>query len=327
MERINNIIKNLKQKNKKNIQKLLLVLIATNLIISVIFIFTDLFLINKIIKTIINSLVGIVNIILVILMLKKDDEQISEKEVELKEDKTYNPIMLQFFKQSKVTANINLILAECESLIERDLLKINKKENETIMTLKSDVFTRMNGIEGIEENQIDSYSKNGIPAYENLFVTKVLFPFENEITLRELIKKAKNGYYKERGEMCEFLLEKMVVHELNNQNIMQESKNKTFAIILIINIICSVLTWFGLGIINILLFIGAVANIAVSVILLKNENVFAYSFSPEILEYIDKVTKYAKNIDLDSEDITKKDIILKMLFGDIIIDETIEKYL
>ncbi len=327
MGKIENIIEILKQRNKKDIQKILLILILINLIILLIFIFTDLFQINKIVKTIINSLVGIVNIILIILMLKKqDDAQVSEK-LELEENKTYNPIMLQFFGKSAVTADVNLILAECKSLIERDLLTVNKEENETVFTLKNNKFTRMNGIEGLEENQIDSYSKNGIPAYENLFVTKVLFPFENEITLREIVKKAKQGYYKERAQMCEFLLEKMLVHELNKQNMIQGSKNKTFAIISVVNIICSVLVWLGLGVFNIFLLLGAISNIAIGGILLKNENIFAYSFKPEISEYIDKVKKYAKNINLDSEEIASEDVIIKILFGDMIVDETIEKYL
>ena len=34
------------------------------------------------------------------------------------------------------------------------------------------MFIRMNGVEGVEESKIDEYSKNGIPSYENLFVTK-----------------------------------------------------------------------------------------------------------------------------------------------------------
>ncbi len=316
----------LKQKNRKNIQKILLILILINLIIFLIFIFTDLFLINKIIKTIINCLIGIVDTILIVLMLKKEEVQNTDEEIELEINEAYDPIILQFFQKNKIIADSNLILAECESLIQRELMEVEKRENETIFKIKKDMFIRMNGVEGVEESKIDEYSKNGIPAYENLFVTKILFPFENEISLKELIKKAKEGYYQQREEMCELLLEKMLLHKIENEHLVQDKKQLTFSIILIINIIVSFLTWMGLGAFNIVLLLGSVVNIGISAMLLKNEKMFAYNFNPEILEYMDKIHKYTKKLNLEDEGITRKDIMLKMFFGEIQVDETIGRY-
>jgi len=44
------------------------------------------------------------------------------------------------------------------------------------------------------------------------------------------------------------------------------------------------------------------------------------------LEYIDKIHKYAKKLNLEDEGITRKDIMLKMFFGEIQVDETIGRY-
>ena len=322
---IKSIIEDLKQKDNKKIKKILFVLIIINLIMALIAIFTNLFSINRIIKTVINSLLGIINVILVLFILKKEETPIETKKVE--SNKKYSPIMLQFFHKSEVNTNINLLLAECLSLEERNLLEINKNENDCIFTLKSENFIRMNGVETLEQNQIDEYSKEGIPAYENLYVTKVLFPFENSISLKEMIKKEKEGYYQSRAEMCELLLEKMIVHELEKENIIQGDKSKIFFILLIINIILAVLVLFSMGVFNIILLLGTIANILVSVILLKNENIFAYRFTPEICNYIESNAKYAKQITLDNKEIEREDLILKLLFGNIQIDNNIILFL
>ena len=319
------IIENLKQKDKKGIQKIIFIIIIINLLMALVAMFTNLFTINKIIRTVINSLLGVVNIILVIFMLKPEETIIQEKKAEIK--KRYNPIALQFFRKSEVDASMNLLLAECLDLQERNLLEISKNEEDCIFTLKNDNFVRMNGVETVEENKIDDYGKEGIPAYENLYVTKILFPFENTISFKDMIKKSKEGYYQSRVEMCQLLLEKMIVHELEKNNELKGDKSKIFLILLIVNIIVAILALLALGVFNIVLLLGTVANLLVSIVLLKNENIFAYSFTPEISNYIDSTVRYAKQVNLNDEEIEKDDLIVKMLFGDIQIDSDFFKFL
>ena len=119
-----------------------------------------------------------------------------------------------------------LIFSELMDLSRRGYVEITKKDNDEIFKLKSkDKFIRMNGLENINNKQIELYSSAEIPAYENLFVTKILFPFDDEMTKNDIFKKIKEGYYAERMEMCALAMEKMFVYFLEKNNMTNKSGN------------------------------------------------------------------------------------------------------
>lgn len=259
--------------------------------------------------------------------LESNSKQVSELKRERVDIKAnYDAILLKFFQESEIKVDLNFLLAECKSLEKRGLLSIEKSPEDTTFVLMSENFTRMNGIDGLEESRIDEYSRNGIGAYENLFVTKVLFPFENTLTLQELIKKEKEGYYQSRTEMCSLLLEKMILHELEKNNQMTGNRNYTFPILLGSNVFVGLLSWAMLGIVNIFMLAGMVANVGVSGLLLLEENVLAYGFNSEIREYIDNIKRHVDDIKIE-DGITEDELIIKLIFGDNQVDKTIEQFL
>lgn len=322
---IKSIVEKLREKDKNKIRNIIIIMIVINLLMACLKMFTTFFSEREIIKTIFNSLIGIVNIILVLLIIKSKEKLIEENKIKLK--KKYSPILLKFFYNSKVDVELNTVLAECLDLKQRNLLQINRENEDCIFSLKNENFLRMNGIEAVEDSKIDDYSTNDILPYENLYVTKILFPFENTISFKEMIKKSNEGYYKSRLEMCELLLEKMIIHELEKNNEVTGDKSKIFLILLLLNIIIAIFTLFTLGVFNILLLLGTISNLLISGILIKNEDAFGYNFIPEISDYIDCIAKYAKQVNLENEDLDREDLIIKILFDDLEISNEFMKLL
>ena len=314
MENLISKFKSITTQSKNIIKKIILILIIFNVLIAI---FMGLIPLDGIAKTIVVLLIAIVQILflLKIFLVIKNQKDEKKENFEVK----YDPLLTYFLKNQSIE-NVekieNLIFSELMDLSRRDYVEIIKNNDDEIYKLKEkDKFTRMNGLENIDKKQIEMYSTVDIPAYENLFVTKILFPFSDEISRRDISKKVKEGYYKERMELCSFVMEKMVVYFLEKNNmIIAENSINMFVVILSINIIVTLFEFLMIGSFNILLIISNIMIIVLTAILLKNEKIFSYKFSNDVDIYIKELTQYLNDVDNTKEDSSIQAEIMKQLF-------------
>lgn len=314
MESLISKFKSITTQSKNIIKKIILILIIFNVLIAI---FMGLIPLDGIAKTIVVLLIAIVQILflLKIFLVIKNQKDEKKENFEVK----YDPLLTYFLKNQSIE-NVekieNLIFSELMDLSRRGYVEIIKNNDDEIYKLKEkDKFTRMNGLENIDKKQIEMYSTVDIPAYENLFVTKILFPFSDEISRRDISKKVKEGYYKERMELCSFVMEKMVVYFLEKNNmIIAENSINMFVVILSINIIVTLFEFLMIGSFNILLIISNIMIIVLIAILLKNEKIFSYKFSNDVDIYIKELTQYLNDVDNTKEDSSIQAEIMKQLF-------------
>ena len=314
MENLISKFKSITTQSKNIIKKIILILIIFNVLIAI---FMGLIPLDGIAKTIVVLLIAIVQILflLKIFLVIKNQKDEKKENFEVK----YDPLLTYFLKNQSIE-NVekieNLIFSELMDLSRRGYVEIIKNNDDEIYKLKEiDKFTRMNGLENIDKKQIEMYSTVDIPAYENLFVTKILFPFSDEISRRDISKKVKEGYYKERMELCSFVMEKMVVYFLEKNNmIIAENSINMFVVILSINIIVTLFEFLMIGSFNILLIISNIMIIVLTAILLKNEKIFSYKFSNDVDIYIKELTQYLNDVDNTKEDSSIQAEIMKQLF-------------
>ena len=275
-----------KKENKKEIGKLALIIILVSIIFSIINIIMP---INKIVENIILYVMAIFYILMTIIILKK----INEEEIVKKEDfeEKYNPILNQFLLKNEFIPDEKLIKEELSNLIERGYIERTTKNEQEIYILKNrEKFKTIDSLEKITQEKIKEYSTEEIPSYESLFVNKILFAFENEISQEDLNKKIQNNYYYERGQICKLTMERMLLFELEKNNMLKSTKkNNIFAIVLIINIIADIIFFVTMARFNIILLLSIIINIALDGMMLKNEKLMAYNFTDEVNEYIEEL--------------------------------------
>ena len=281
------IIFKVKKENKKEIGKLVLIIILISIIFSIINIIMP---INKILENIILYLMAIFYIVMTLLILKKiNEEEIIKKEEKFEEK--YNPILNQFLLKNEFIPDEKLIKEELSNLIERGYIERTTKNEQEIYILKNrEKFKTIDSLEKITQEKIKEYSTEEIPSYESLFVNKILFAFENEISQEDLNKKIQNNYYYERGQICKLTMERMLLFELEKNNMLKSTKkNNIFAIVLIINIIADIIFFVTMARFNIILLLSIIINIALDGMMLKNEKLMAYNFTDEVNEYIEEL--------------------------------------
>lgn len=281
------IIFKVKKENKKEIGKLVLIIILISIIFSIINIIMP---INKILENIILYLMAIFYILMTIIILKKiNEEEIVKKEEKFEEK--YNPILNQFLLKNEFIPDEKLIKEELSNLIERGYIERTTKNEQEIYILKNrEKFKTIDSLEKITQEKIKEYSTEEIPSYESLFVNKILFAFENEISQEDLNKKIQNNYYYERGQICKLTMERMLLFELEKNNMLKSTKkNNIFAIVLIINIIADIIFFVTMARFNIILLLSIIINIALDGMMLKNEKLMAYNFTDEVNEYIEEL--------------------------------------
>ena len=280
------IIFKVKKENKKEIGKLVLIIILISIIFSIINIIMP---INKIVENIILYVMAIFYIVMTLIILKK----INEEEIVKKEDfeEKYNPILNQFLLKNEFILDEKLIKKELSNLIERGYIERTTKNEQEIYILKNrEKFKTIDSLEKITQEKIKEYSTEEIPSYESLFVNKILFAFENEISQEDLNKKIQNNYYYERGQICKLTMERMLLFELEKNNMLKSTKkNNIFAIVLIINIIADIIFFVTMARFNIILLLSIIINIALDGMMLKNEKLMAYNFTDEVNEYIEEL--------------------------------------
>ena len=277
-----------KKENKKEIGKLALIIILVSIIFSIINIIMP---INKIVENIILYVMAIFYIVMTLIILKK----INEEEIVKKEDfeEKYNPILNQFLLKNEFIPDEKLIKEELSNLIERGYIeKYTKNEQEIYILKNREKFKAIDSLEKITQEKIKEYSTEEIPSYESLFVNKILFAFENEISQEDLNKKIQSNYYYERGQICKLTMERMLLFELEKNNMLKNTKkNNIFAIVLIINIIADIIFFVTMARFNIILLLSIIVNIALDGMMLKNEKLMAYNFTDEVNEYIEELEK------------------------------------
>ena len=276
-----------KKENKKEIGKLILIIILISIIFSIINIIMPM---NKIIENIILYVMAIFYIVMTLIILKKiNEEEIIKKEENFEEK--YNPILNQFLLKNEFILDEKLIKKELSNLIERGYIERTTKNEQEIYILKNrEKFKTIDSLEKITQEKIKEYSTEEIPSYESLFVNKILFAFENEISQEDLNKKIQSNYYYERGQICKLTMERMLLFELEKNNMLKSTKkNNIFAIVLIINIIVDIIFFVTMARFNIILLLSIIVNIALDGMMLKNEKLMAYNFTDEVNEYIEKL--------------------------------------
>ena len=298
--------------NKNYCKTVIVILITINIILS----FIGILLRPSLLKIILISTISIVDIILLILILLKY-QNLSNNQKDFQN--FFDPILTEFFIKNSIEGNNNLILAELKYLLKLDKIKIQKNDgiyDKKIELVNREQFQKFDSIEKINEKNIEEYYKEEPNTYESLFVTKILFPFENEISINKLINNLENNYYIDRINMYSNILEKIIIYKCEKNNYFKK-ENKLFPILIIINIIIAIFTAI-VSDFNIILIIATIFNIILSAIILKNERIFSYDYTDEINEKINQILNYKNSnnneiniidILLNKFEINKKNII------------------
>lgn len=286
--------------DKKEIFKILMILVLINVIMTIlIFLFANL----EILKTIVLYVMSVVYVGVVIYIIKRENETVITNSKKIFENK-YDPILTRFLVKNEFNLDNDLLNSEIYYLIKKGYVEIDREKN--VLRLKDrGQFKQIDALERIDRNKITEYSTEEIPSYESMFIGKILFAFHNEIELNEFNKNKKENYYLQRGEMCKLAMEKMILYEIEKNNMMggQVSNLNFVSIAGILNIITSIMLFMVIGRLNIVLLLTTIINIALNAIIIKNENILAYKYSEEIIKYIDNLLEYV--------DMLKKGKIIK----------------
>ena len=316
MEKLKKILninfEKIRGKDRNLVTKIIIGYIIFSILISIISMFVHLSGITRIIVITIIALIQISAVVCIFLIMKRKKKQ-SIDNFEVK----YDPILTYYMKENKIECTENLIFAELMDLARRGYVEIKEENGDTIYILKEkDKFIRMNGLENIDRKQMQEYSTDEIPAYENLFVTRLLFPFENKITKRDIYKKIKENFYKDRMELCIFIFEKMIVFSLEEKKMITSGNSiNMFSISIIINILVVLIEFAMLSSWNIFLILSLILTILLNAILLRVEKIFSYSFTEDVDVYMEQLVNYISNlVDKSKEEISEKDEILLTLF-------------
>lgn len=277
-------------KDKKEIFKIWMILTVVNILISIlVVIFANI----KLLETIIVYIMSIVYIGITVYIIKKENEEPVLKTKEPFENK-YDPILTRFFIKNEFSLDNTLLNSEVYYLIEKGYVEIDKEKN--LLKLKNrNQFKQIDALEKINNDKIKEYSTDEIPSYESMFIGKILFAFHDEIDLNEFEKNKKENYYLQRGEICKLAMEKMILYEIEKRNMMGKANNLNFISIAgILNIITSIMLFMVIGRVNVILLLATIINIAFSGVIIKNENILAYTYSEEIIKYIDNLLEYVE---------------------------------
>lgn len=336
--------------NKKEILKISMIIICINILISII---TIIFANKEILKTVILYLISVVYIGTVIYIIKKENENVISFKKENFENK-YDPILTRFLIQNEFVLDKELLNAEIYYLIQKGYVIIDKEKN-TLKLKDRNQFKQIDALERINSEKIKEYSTEEIPSYESMFIGKILFAFHDEIDLNEFQRNVKENYYYKRGEICKLAMEKMILYEIEKNKMLGQTSNINFiSIASILNIITSLIVFVLIGRFNIVILLATIINIALNVIIVKNENILSYKYSDEIIKYLDDLFEYVdilkrkysdsnaeklkvgnsdgidKEIKEDAEEnveeanmVNKSDVQLALLFGIKLLDDVI----
>ena len=289
---IKNLDIKIRGKDKKQIFKIFMILVLINILITIVVV---LFANVEILKTILLYIISLIYVSTVMYIIQKENKEVIGKQKEGFKNK-YDPILTRFLIKNEFVLDNELLNAEIYYLIEKGYAEIDKENN--ILRLKDRTqFKQIDALERINSDKIKEYSTDDIPSYESMFIGKILFAFHDEIELEELKRNQRKNYYLQRGEMCKLAMEKMILYEIEKRNMMAQSSNFNWISIAgILNIITSIMLFMVIGRFNIVLLLATIINIALNVVIIKNENVFAYKYSEDVIKYIDNILEYVEGL-------------------------------
>ena len=289
---IKNLDVKIRGKDKKQIFKIFMILVLINILITIVVV---LFANVEILKTILLYIISLIYVSTVMYIIQKENKEVIGKQKEGFKNK-YDPILTRFLIKNEFVLDNELLNAEIYYLIEKGYAEIDKENN--ILRLKDRTqFKQIDALERINSDKIKEYSTDDIPSYESMFIGKILFAFHDEIELEELKRNQRENYYLQRGEMCKLAMEKMILYEIEKRNMMAQSSNFNWISIAgILNIITSIMLFMVIGRFNIVLLLATIINIALNVVIIKNENVFAYKYSEDVIKYIDNILEYVEGL-------------------------------
>ena len=289
--------------DKKEIFKIFIALVLINIFMTIVVV---LFVNVEILKTILLYIMSVIYVGIVVYIIKKENQGARTTQKESFENK-YDPILTRFLIKNEFVLDNELLNAEIYYLINKGYVEIDR-ENNLLKLNDRTMFKQIDALERIDSNKIKEYSTDEIPSYESMFVGKILFAFHNEIDLNEFKRNQKENYYLQRGEMCKLAMEKMILYEIEKKNMMgQSSSINLVSIVGILNIITSIILFIVIGRFNIVLILAMIMNIALDAVIVKNENILAYKYSDDVIQYIDNL--------LDYVDILRRGKILKNNLG------------
>lgn len=293
--------------DKKEILKISMIMILINIIITII---VAIFAHVDILKNIILYAISIIYIGYVVYIVKKENEEKMVKSQNDFENK-YDPILTKFLVKNEFELDENLLNAEIYYLIRKGYVYIDKEKN--ILKLKDrNQFKQIDALERIDSNKIKEYSTEEIPSYESMFIGKILFAFRDEIGIQELHKNIKENYYYQRGEICKLAMEKMLLYEIEKHNMLGNGSNiNLISIVSILNIITAIILFAVMGRFNVILLLAMALNIALNVIIIKNENILSYKYSDEVIKYIDDLEEYTQELKVKKSDLEVEELKLE----------------
>ena len=300
---IKNLDIKIRGNDKKEIFKIFIALVLINILMTIVVV---LFVNVEILKTILLYIMSVIYVGIVVYIIKKENQGVRTTQKESFENK-YDPILTRFLIKNEFILDNELLNAEIYYLINKGYVELDRENN--LLKLKDrNIFKQIDALERIDSNKIKEYSTDEIPSYESMFVGKILFAFHNEIDLNEFRKNQKENYYLQRGEMCKLAMEKMILYEIEKKNMMgQSSSINLVSIAGILNMITSIILFIVIGRFNIVLLLAMIMNIALNAVIIKNENILAYKYSDDVIQYIDNL--------LDYVDILRRGKILKNNLG------------
>ena len=282
----------IKGNDKKEILKIIMIVVLVNILVTII---VAIFAGVAILKTIILYLIsiGYVGYVIYIWNKEKGNTVVAKKE---NFENKYDPILTRFFLKNEFELDESLLNAEIYYLIRKGYVYIDKEKN-TLKLKDRNQFKQIDALERINNEKIKEYSTEEIPSYDSMFIGKILFAFHDEIELNELKRNINQNYYHQRGEMCKLPMEKMILFEIEKHHMMGESSNLNFiSVACILNIITSFLLFIVMARFNIVLLLATIINIALNVLIIKNENILAYKYSDEIIKYINDLEEYVTTL-------------------------------
>ena len=283
---IKNLDIKIRGNDRKIISKIFMTLVLINVCITIL---VSVFANIEVLRTIFLYMISVVYIGTVVYIIKKENQTREVKPKENFENK-YDPILTRFLIKNEFVLDNELLNAEVYYLMEKGDVELNK-ENHTLRLKNRSKFKQIDALEKIDSNKIKEYSSDEIPSYENMFIGKILFAFHDEIELNELKKNQGEKYYLQRGEMCKLVMEKMILYEIQKNNMMGQTNN-AISIAGILNIVTSIMLFIAIGKLNVVLMLATIINIILSAFIIKGENILAYKYSEDVIKYIDDLLEY-----------------------------------
>lgn len=276
--------------DKKDIFKILMVIVVINILVAMISI---IFASKEILKIILTYGMTIIYIGVSIYIFKKVNS--SSNTSSEKFNNKYDPMLTRFLLKNEIIIDEELFSAMVYYLIRKEYVYIDEKEKQLVLKDRN-IFKQIDALERITSEKIETYSTEEIPSYISLFITKILFAFYDKIELNDLKNKIKENYYLERGEIHQLAMEKMLLYEIE-KNKMLGNKNQInyLSISSIMSVITTIITFVTIGRFNIILLLGAIIYIALNVVITKNENILSYKYTEEVSKYIDSLQEFVYN--------------------------------